>query len=127
MQAILNAAREYGFFVDRGDPVAFDWDTNDFTKDSTWRELDLSGIVPEHAHGVLFAVVVKSTAVDKSFGLRSKGNANSINASFIRTVVANLRHSADLACPCNADRKIDYLAGGAVWPILNLAVKGWWY
>lgn len=127
MQAVINAAREYGFFVNRGDPVAADYATGDFIKNSTWQDLDLSAIVPVNAHGILFAVVVQATAVNHSFLLRPNGNANTTNSSHIRSVVANLRHAADFACPCDSDRKVEYLASVNPWTILNLTVKGWWY
>lgn len=127
MRNILDAAREYGFFVDRGDPVNVDWAVGDFIKDNAWRELDLSSIVPEHAHGVLFTAHIRATAVDKYFNLRENGNANVRNTSFIRTQVANIRIAVDLSCPCSAARKVDYRVVDATVNFLNVTVKGWWF
>lgn len=127
MRDIINAAREYGFFVDRGDPANHDFQVGDFIKDNTWRELDLSSIVPENAHGVLFTVFLRATVIDKPFGIRRAGNVNIRNASFIRTQVANIRISLDLSCPCSVDRKIEYLATDGTINFLNLTVKGWWF
>ena len=53
MKAILDAAREYGFFQHRADVADYDWTTADFTPLGVWHDLDLTSIVPEHAHAVL--------------------------------------------------------------------------
>lgn len=119
--------KQQGFFVDRGDPVNDDFVVGDFVKDNNWHELDLSAIVPEHAHGVLFQFVYRNTLVDKGVSFRTKGNVNVRNLSTQRALVANIRHQGDFACPCDpTDRKLEYRVDPNT-DFLNFTVKGWWF
>lgn len=127
MRDVILAAREYGMFVDRGDPLNVDMAVGDFTKDSAWHELDLSAIVPEHAHGILFTVVTSLNVTNRTITFRRDGNVNVRNTSSLRIQVANIRLHADLTCPISEDRKIEYQIIAAAWTILNFTVKGWWF
>lgn len=127
MRNILDAAREYGFFVDRGDPAAVDFTSANFTKDNAWHELNLSSIIPEHAHGIVFSLTVQANAIAKLVTFREPGNAHAQNASKARTIVANMRHQLDCVCVISADRKIEYRAAVAIYEYLEFTVKGWWF
>lgn len=112
-------------FVDRGDPVATDYDDSAFTNDNTWRTLDLSSKVPSGAKAVLFRVITTATAVPGSLFFRKKGNSNNYNISGIRCVVADLQHSSDLIVPLSSDGMIEYRLSYNVWTQIGLNVGGW--
>lgn len=113
-------------FVDRGDPVNHDFITGNFTKDFTWYELDLSGIVPAGATAVLIHVEARTALANAPFILRTAGNVNTRNVSFLTTQVANIAMTYDFVIPLDAARKIEYTLFPVVWPVVNLTVKGWW-
>lgn len=127
MRNILDAAREYGFFVDRGDPVGWDYTQADFTEDGAYHELDLSAIVPEHAKAVLLTMLLETTTLGEYGLFRRHGNTSGINTSTIRPQLSNIRMTSDLVCPLDSDRKLDYLFTAAVWTRIRVTVKGWWY
>lgn len=113
-------------FVDRGDPAAVDYITGDFTKDNTWYELDLSGVVPAGAKAVAITIVVFTTAVGSELSFRRAGNLRTINKATIMTQVANIFLANDLVIAVDSDRKIEYRASVATWVVINVSVKGWW-
>lgn len=113
-------------FIDRGDPAAIDYTTGDFTKDNTWRDLDLSGIIPENAQGVVLNLRMNITVVNKFFALREKGNVNANNIARAYSQAANITYAADLICPLPTSRILEYIIAPGVWTILDLTVKGWW-
>lgn len=110
----------------RGDPPAYDFETADFTKDSTWYTLDLSGIVPSNAVTVVCSVKVTRNAVGKFFDLRPKGNVNNILVFELITQVANVPTRQEGECSIGSDGLIEYRAQAGVWVGIFLVVKGWW-
>lgn len=113
-------------FVDRGDPVGFDFAVGDFITDGTWRDLDLSGIVPAGAKAVSLKVYVEDNLVGQSFLLRENGNTNPYNAPIILTQIANVPCGADLIVVCDSNRVVEYFASNTTWTALFLVVKCWW-
>jgi hypothetical protein len=75
--------------IDRGDPVSADFSSGDFTLDGTWRNLDISSVVPSWASVVVFRVFCtpNSTAVGDGLRLlfRKDTNANDLNVSGFET------------------------------------------
>lgn len=125
-EAFLEYVRIKGMFVDRGDPAAADYVLGDFTRDNTWYELDLSGIVPANAKAVSVTLLMASPILGKQAFFRKHGNANARNVSVAYTQVNNVRVGHDLVIPVDTDRKIDYLFQ-AGFNFINFTVKGWWY
>lgn len=115
-----------GKFVDRGDPSAYDFTTASFTTDGTWRNLDLSSLVPSGALAVLIKVLVQDDAAQSLFVLRKDGNVNDKSAAGLYTQVANIYFSGLIVVPLPSTRIIEYLATNTVWDVIYIAVMGWW-
>lgn len=113
-------------YVDRGDPVGTDWTGVDFISDGTWRDLDLSAIVPAGAKAVLFDIGIKDAGINADFYLRKKGNINIWNRSTIRNQVANLYLFNPAICACDEDRFVQYWITAAADPDLRVTIRGWW-
>lgn len=114
-------------FIDRGDPVIWDYGTGDFTPDDAWHELDLSSLVPEGAKEVSLRVVIEHSAVDKVLYFRKHGNVASNNIGGARTQVSMVIFEADTNVALDENRKIDYHLNSPAWIIVHLTVKGWWF
>ena len=112
-------------YVDRGDPDAFDWTQGNFTQDSTWRDLDLSSIVPAGAVLVLFRCLIRHAIVSKTFGLRKNGNSNEYSRVRPISQVANIPVEYNLIIECDEDRKVEYNAEANSWSNIDLVVMGW--
>ncbi|MBA7654814.1 hypothetical protein ES703_62707 [subsurface metagenome] len=113
-------------FVDRGDPVGPDWQLVSFTVDGTWRDLDLSSIVPAGAKAVLFNLGMISGSMSSFFELRKKTNANNIVRTFSNVQVASVVQGYDLVTACSDARIVQYKATSPGFLALELVVKGWW-
>lgn len=113
-------------FVDRGDPSIEDFDETDFTTDDTWRDLDLSSIVPAGANRVKLAIVIKNTVVPAALRFRKNGNTNPTNSSFTNCQVANSNIGDMFDIPLDSNRVVEYLGTNiGVWDI-KVTVAGWW-
>ncbi|MBA7646730.1 hypothetical protein ES703_54496 [subsurface metagenome] len=113
-------------FVDRGDPADYDFAVGDFITDNTWRDLDLSSVVPAGAKAVLFRIQIKDNVTSSQMEFREKGNSNTINATKLRTVVANLYHDVDWIVACDSNRKIQYRGSNLAFVAIDVIIKGWW-
>lgn len=113
-------------FTDRGDPADWDYTQADLTTDGTWRDLDLSSIVPDGAKAVLLYVELLDDSVGAHIRFRKNGNSNSINISRVRTQITNLFIDQDLVIPCDANRIIEYNTSPIVFTTIRITVKGWW-
>ncbi len=112
-------------FVDRGDPTAVDYTLTSFTADETWRDKDLSAIVPAGAKAVVLAVRVNDAAAGTKAMFRKNGNSNAINVSTITTQVASLDKFEDLIVACDGSRVIEYNIAAAM-DAIDVKVKGWY-
>ena len=111
-------------YVDRGDPSDYDFDKDDLTTDLTWRDLDLSSIVPEGAQ--LIHIRVRLASFDLAgLQFRKKGNTNTINTVTTKIQVANIYYYEDFFVACDNNRKIQYLASDVTWTNLDIAIRGW--
>lgn len=113
-------------FVDRGDPPIEDFVLVDFIRDSTWREFDLSAIVPAGASAVAMRVLFFNTIVGIHASFQTHGNVNNTNNSLINNLVANVVIVQDIVVPLDSDRKLDYWVDPGGWILLTVTVKGWW-
>lgn len=113
-------------WTDRGNVAAYDFTLNSFTRDSTWRDLDLSAICPSGTKLVLLGIQLAATTANREGKFKTKDNANDINISDITTPAANVMVTADICVVPNANRFIQYWFTASVsWTIINLVVKGW--
>lgn len=114
-------------FIDRGDPAAQDFDHSTLTTDGTWRDMDLSGVVPVGAKGVFLRVRITDDLIDQYFMLRKKGHTNPWTTSRVRTQVANQEKDIDMIVACDANRHIQYHASNTTWTGIYITVAGWWF
>jgi len=115
-------------YVDRGnDPGSFDFTAGNFTHDGTWRDFDLSSIVPEGATKVRLVIRAACSTVSRQIRFRENGSTSDYVVENVRTIVANVRICVPAECVLDNNRKIEYssnLSGGTV--ICDVGVRGWW-
>ena len=114
-----------GVYVDRGDPSAWDFSVGDLTTDGTWRDLDLSSIVPAGAKAVVIKLLIQDDTADYQFLLRENGNSNTYNILVSRILVADILHADESIVAVDSARKIEYLATNTTWTRIDILVKGW--
>lgn len=117
-----------GEFVDRGDPSGVDFAVGDLTADDTFRDLDLSSIVPSRAKAVILKTQMANTAAGQVLSFKTKGNSNSVNTFSCRTQVASVIIDNDGIVALNTitdDRTILYKATNSTWGTINITIKGW--
>jgi hypothetical protein len=112
--------------VDRGDPAGWDYVVGDFTTDNTWRDWDLSGIVPTGATTVWLKISLEDNAAGSYFDIREKGKSNAYAIPRNFTQVANVRIDQLNIVTCNADRVIQYRASNVTFTTINVVILGWW-
>lgn len=113
-------------FVDRGDPVVADFTMEDLTTDGTWRDLDLSSIVPDGATAVLVEVTLNDDAVGKTFKLRKDANTNIVNTLRQYTQVANQSIIFSGIVSITAARVVEYYGSDTTWTSVTISIRGWW-
>lgn len=114
-------------FVPRGaDSAANDYGVGDFTTDGTWRDLDLSAIVPAGAIAVYLKMVLKDDAASSVMSFRENGNANAIESIAAGTQVANVNIYLNGIVACDANRVIEYMGTNTTFSTINVYVMGWW-
>lgn len=113
-------------WVNRGDPAGFDYVQANFTTDGTWRDLDISSIVPVNAVVVAFKLILTDDAVGSIFGLRKNGDSNGIVTGGTRTEVANVAKEVNFVISCDNDRVVEYFGSNLTFTTINLVVNGWW-
>lgn len=111
--------------VDRGDPDDWDFDKNDFTKDGTWRKLDLSSILPAGDIFVRLLLFSNEGIGNKRVLFRDPAKTNEINCMNALTYAFYKPRTLEGVVKCNADSKIDYLIEAGNWQDLDLLVRGW--
>ena len=117
---------EIPMYVDRGDPAAYDFTLTDFTTDETWRDLDLSGIVPSGAAAVHLRVEVADNTKESTIKFRKKGNTNDINTGEIETRDSKTPNDQNLVVANDTNRVIQYWASNTSWTAIDFVVCGWW-
>lgn len=116
-----------GKYVDRGDPIGYDFILANLITDNAWHDLDLSGIVaPAGAeHLVHLVIIIKATKSDNKLLFREKGNVNEINRVLVRTQTANIAKDKDCFTMLDVNRKLEYKADIDQWTAIAMAVRGW--
>lgn len=113
-------------FVERGDPGSADFAIGDFTIDSAWHDLDLSGIVPSNAKAVAVSLRLRSTLTCKTIYLTKKDYIQGWNVSLHKMNLAGLYEYTDKIVPIGSDGKLTYYLTAGGWNVVWLTVKGWW-
>jgi len=114
-----------GAFVNRGDPAAVDFAVGDLTTDATYRDLDLSAIVPAGAKAVVLRVGINDDVAGSAVIFRRNGNTNTIVNANLNTQVANLGIAATMIVACDENRVIEYWATSTTWTAIAITVAGW--
>jgi len=111
-------------YTSNGDPANNSFIKTDFTWDNTWRELDLSGVIPEGT--ILMQCVCHHRIIDSNniWQCRKKGNIYAMNAVVCSTPVYNANCYYHWWQEVSADRKIEY-QGAATPSQFNLTICGW--
>lgn len=116
-----------GLFFDRGNFSNYDKTLGNFTLDGTYRDWDLSAIVPAGAKGVLLRVLAKSAAAGLSFRVRKNGTASTTNFASYWSKAGSVYDGGELTVSCDANRVIEYAGDAGAWVELNVMVSGWWF
>lgn len=114
-------------FVTGVDASEWDFELTDaeITCDATWRDLDLSGIIPAGAYAAVMCVFVIASSSSKGFYLQAKDHSGGYNVVFTISQVANVSNcSSSLIVLLDANRVIQY-NGHADMTTVGIAVRGW--
>ena len=113
-------------WIDRGEVAVYDKAIGDITADGTYRELDLSAIVPKNAKRISIHFEVKTPAQCKYAGTFDE-YGKTVHKTFRcgSTFVADTDTAWDFELAVSSNGKILYAAAPTctVW---NLCVGGWW-
>jgi hypothetical protein len=115
---------DYGF-VERDGTTANDFDTGAFTTDGTWRDLNLSAIVPAGARAVLLDLTIRDEVVGATVALRKNGST-STNTFNLRVQVNGAYVGGMVIVGCDANRIVEYNAYNTTWLLVAMTVRGWW-
>lgn len=113
-------------YIDRGDPVDFDWNHTTLILDNNWHTLDLSGIVDPNAKAVLIRGFMESSVALRTIIFRRHGITNEPLQSIMSTQVANLPNYLQKVVALSTDLKIEYKARTGPWNFFFLVISGWW-
>ena len=111
------------YYMDRGDIATSDYWTGDLTQDGTWRDLDLSSIVPAGTIAVKLRVSI-THSVYNFIRFRENGNSNVINVLMCAAIVANISNEYQGIINCDVNRVIEYY-GNATADAVYVRVVGW--
>lgn len=112
-------------FVNRGNFATADFTIGDFTKDNTWRELDLTSVIPAGCKCVLVRGYMQGTTTNLLAAFRTAGNADIGNAAHLFTFEANKRTEDDIWLIPNDIGVIEYKIPSTVDTALSLYIRGW--
>ena len=112
-------------YIDRGDPDAFDFDETDLTMDSSWYDLDLSGIITDSdAVLVHLRVSITDATIGANFYLRENGNTQGYNVSVLTIQNAGTYMHEDAWVTLDENLVIEYNAAVA-FDAVKIVVRGW--
>jgi hypothetical protein len=107
------------------DNTGWDFTKTDFTTDGTWRDLDLSSLVPLGATHVLIRLAVEATSVNWAVHLRGKGSSSTVGTGGARSQVSGVVNENAFIVPCDSSRVIQYSGTNGSWSGIWLSVQGW--
>jgi len=112
-------------YVDRGDPVANDFVETDLTTDATYRDLDLSSIIPANTKLVLLRIMITDNSVSSMLSFRKNGNSGGYNIARVRTQISGVSNDANLLVSPDSNGVIEYHASNVAWDSIKIVVRGW--
>lgn len=113
-------------YVDRGDFNDPDFTVGDFIADETWRDLDLSSIIPKGVSLVLFSLALLVDEAPCTVCFRQKGIEDELNCSTLSTQVDMIPMIRDILVSPDNNGIIQYHAEIDPWLVISLSVRGWW-
>jgi len=115
-------------FVPRNtDGAAYDRTLADWTADATWRDWDLSAIVPAGATAIVLNFYIKNNTYSEYLAFRRNGNSNTIEVLKGTVMKTNADQWFAGIVPCDDGRVIEYCAtNGGTWASLSAVVMGWY-
>lgn len=112
-------------WVNRGDPMYPDWQAADLTGDNTWRDLDLSSMVPVGTKSILLRITMEASSSVRTLSFRKKNNINWPNVAYCVLYAANRAHTYDKTVAVSSNRKIQYKLSSQVWITLQITLAAW--
>lgn len=112
-------------YLDRGDVAAYDFTASDFTKNSDWHDLDLTGVCPKGTKLALLRMQCTCSEAVKLAKFRTKGNTNEINTTIVLTALEGDYVYADIWVAPNAAGVIQYWFATATWSHIDVVVRGY--
>ncbi len=112
-------------YTDRGDPDGFDFTRSDFTTDTTWKELDVSSIVPAGTVFILVHLIINSSTPSAKITFMKNGNTYDDNAAWGKMQVSARQLAQDIFISLDSDRKLTYKADNTSWTLINFVIAGW--
>ncbi len=114
-------------YVDRGDPAAYDFETEDFIQIGEWQTFDLSATVPEGAKAVLLMFLAIPVGVGRFIQFRRLGNSEIKVIAKTISVVTGVEFDAMLVVAVDDDRKIECRTSAAAFDVISVSICGWWF
>jgi|SRR3989339_1444278 len=111
-------------FHDRGDSSSNDFVLADLTTDGTWRDLDLTSVVPLGTKAVILEVGIQDDVANSVIQFRKNGNTNASNTQLVRTQAANIFMEGHIIVACT-DGIIEYWATNTTFGSAYVNVTGW--
>ena len=111
-------------YVDRGDPAAHDFLVGDLTLDLTWRELDLSSIIPSGVKAVVLRVAMNDTVAGTYIQLRKNGNSNATTSFKLISQGAGLQIESFPTIAVDSNGKLSYTGSAGITGVW-ITVVGW--
>lgn len=112
-------------YVDRGDPSAVDWDTEDLTLDGAYHDLDLSSIVTDSAATLVhLSVRFNHNTASSQFVIRENGNSNAVNGMKARIQVSGIPRLFSDFVSMDASRVVEYTFPTSTTEA-QITVRGW--
>ena len=112
-------------YVDRGDPSDWDFTVSTFTTDATWRDLNVSSIVPAGAQALMFLLQVQVDVINAEIRFRKKSISNVFNSERVISQVADQRIYYNLLVFCDSNRVIQYYATNETFAGIYMVINGW--
>lgn len=123
MFASANTGMKY---VDRGDPLTWDFLKGDFDFELYGGVLELPACVPANAKVIEIIVMAQSPDIGTQLTFYTPGNTNFINMLWMCINVANQETAEKVSIFVGGSHKIEYCLSLNNYDVLNMSVSGWW-
>lgn len=133
LEALVSKIRE-NTIIDRGDPSSVDFTKSSLTLDGSFRDLDLSSIIPTGAKTAILRVTIttSNTAIGDGglLKFRKKGNTNVINSAtidiFSQSAITVI-NGRDILVSLDTGRVLEYTGAeyGNGMSSISITVAGW--